>query len=80
MLSLQGICVPEMPNYFIMFGPNTIAEMTFMTERAAMFLAAAVCRLARSGCTRMSVRPELARQHTRTLHTALASKETQQPP
>ena len=52
----QGICVPELPNFFLMFGPNTINNRMFMSECAANLVSDAVLQLARSGRSSMAVR------------------------
>ena len=52
----KGICVPSMPNFFLMFGPNTINNRMFMSECAANLVSDAVLQLARSGRSSMAVR------------------------
>ena len=52
----KGVCVPKMPNFFLMFGPNTINDRMFMSECAANFVTDAILKLSLSGRRSMEVK------------------------
>lgn len=57
-----GILVPEMPNFFMMYGPNTNggAIVTHL-EAQARYIASAVRHLQRTGSTALEIRPRAHR-------------------
>jgi len=63
----KAICVPKMPNYFIMFGPNSISERMLFTECASEYAADAILKLSRSGKKSMTVKEELYEEYNRKL-------------
>lgn len=70
----KGICVPKMPNYFILFGPSTIHDRMFMSERASIFTADAVLKLSRSGKKSMVVKEDLYVEYNKNLKETVKNK------
>jgi len=70
----KGICVPKMPNFFIMFGPSTISDRMFMSERAGIYVADAIHKLSQSGKKSMVVKEELFEEYNETLKEANSEK------
>jgi len=53
-----GITVPEFPNFYMLYGPNTNGgEIVSCLERQAEYMRRAVKRMARQGVTAIEVRP-----------------------
>merc|ERR1719158_186585 len=70
----KALCVPKMPNYFIMFGPNSISDRMLFSESAAEYAADAILKLARSGKKSMTVKEELYEEYNRKLKEQIRSK------
>jgi len=68
-----GITVPEFPNFYIMYGPNTHGTVvSYVLERQAEFIARDVRRLARVGGGAIEVRPEVETRFQERLQTGIA--------
>jgi len=70
----KGICVPKMPNYFIMFGPSTTNDRMFMSECASAFVSDAVLKLSRSGKKSMVVKDKLFAEYNKKVKEAVKTK------
>lgn len=59
-----GITVPEFPNFYMLYGPNTNGgEIVSCLERQAEYVRRAVKRMVREGVTAIEVRPALYRAY-----------------
>jgi len=66
--AVLGMTVPDFPNFFILYGPNTNGgEIVSMLERQAEHVVTAARRLLRSGKTAVEVRPAIYRAYNRWL-------------
>ena len=70
----KGICVPAMPNFFLMFGPNTISDRLFMSECAANFVSDAVLKLSLSGKKSLKVKEAKYEEYNRNLAEKMKTK------
>ena len=70
----KGICIPKMPNYFIMFGPSTINDRMFMSECSSAFVADAVRKLSISGKKSLVVKEKLFAEYNKKLKNAVKNK------
>lgn len=63
----KGICVPDLPNYFITFGPNTFGNnVLFMLDCSTNFISSSVAKLNQTkGSQSMSIKPELYNKYNR---------------
>jgi cation diffusion facilitator CzcD-associated flavoprotein CzcO len=60
--ALLGLMVPDFPNFFVMYGPNTNSSpLVSFYEAQAAFAAALIGRLRGNGPTRVEVRPQVFR-------------------
>ena len=63
-----GITVPEFPNFYMLYGPNTNGgEIISCLERQAEHVVHAVRRMVREGCTALEVRPQYYERYNRWL-------------
>merc|ERR1711879_288490 len=72
--AFKGICVPEFPNFFIMFGPNTINNRMLMTECAANYVAESILELSLSQAKSMTVMEEKFDEYNEKLKKAIAKR------
>ena len=71
----KGICVPNMPNFFLMFGPNTIStDRLFMSECSANFVSDAVLKLSLSGKKSLKVKQAKYEKYNRDLEDQIKTK------
>ena len=70
----KGICVPNMPNFFMMFGPNTISDRLFMSECSANFVSDAILKLSLSGKKSLKVKEEKYEEYNRDLADQIKTK------
>ena len=70
----KGICVPKMPNFFLMYGPNTVNNRLFMSECAANFVSDAVLKLSLSGKRSLRVKEEKYEEYNRVLADTIKTK------
>ena len=70
----KGICVPKMPNFFLMYGPNTVNNRLFMSECAANFVSDAVLKLSESGKKSLVVKQEKFEEYNRALAEQIKTK------
>ena len=70
----KGICVPDLPNFFFMFGPNTISDRLFMSECAANFVSDAVLKLSLSGKKSLKVKKAKYEKYNRDLADQIKTK------
>ena len=71
-----GINVPNFPNLFVMYGPNTNlghGPITFMLERQAEYIARAIAYLQKTQVSALDVREEALREYQEELTGRLAS-------
>lgn len=68
-----GITVPQFPNFYILYGPNTNGgEIVTHLERQAEFAVRSISRLAHPGVGAIEVRPFLYRRYNRWIQRAIA--------
>ena len=72
--AFKGICVPRMPNFFIMFGPNTINNRMLMTECAANYASECILELSLSKAKSMTVKPGKYDEYNQSLEKALSKR------
>ena len=70
----KGICVPEMPNFFVMFGPNTINNRVFMSECAANFVSDSILKLSLSNRSSIEVRKDKYDEYNKALRAGLKKR------
>ena len=70
----KGICVPEMPNFFVMFGPNTINNRVFMSECAANFVSDSILKLSLSNRSSIEVRKDKYDEYNKALRAGLKER------
>jgi cation diffusion facilitator CzcD-associated flavoprotein CzcO len=68
-----GITVPEFPNFYILYGPNTNGgEIVSHLERQSEFAVRSIKRLRRDDAARIEVRPSYYRRYNRWVQGAIA--------
>lgn len=72
--AFKGICVPKMPNFFIMFGPNTTDNRMLMSEAAANYVSESILELALSNSKSMTVKKEKFDKYNESLKKIIAGK------
>ena len=72
--AFKGICVPRMPNFFIMYGPNTVNNRMLMTECAANYASECILELSLSKTKSMTVKPSKYDEYNQSLERALAKR------
>jgi cation diffusion facilitator CzcD-associated flavoprotein CzcO len=72
-----GITVPNFPNFYMLYGPNTHGTVvSFVLERQAEFMARDVRKLRKAGGGTLEVRAEVDAWYQRVLQEAIAKVET----
>ena len=72
--AFKGICVPKMPNFFLMFGPNTINNRMLMSECAANYVSESILELALANAKSMIVKQEKFDEYNDKLKKTIAGK------
>jgi len=75
----KGISVLGFPNYFLMFGPNTINNMMFMTERQSNYIADAILQTSLKRKSSSIVKQEVFHQYDKRLKEDMKNRTYYEP-
>ena len=72
----KGISVPDLPNYFTTFGPNTFGNnVLFMLDCSSNFISSAVAKLSKKkGRQSMCIKPKLYEEYNKKVREEVAKK------